>query len=159
MNKPSFIRGLLEEVGTAINPITLVRRIPEGLEIEGLRQGLSRMIREYELQDSISEGVARVLRGEVAMSMSMLRTGQKHGIRFEVVHDIRPGSRHSEKDRAARIKANEHPKKIKRGHCSGCGDAFFEDGKRLLCLFHARAFISTSRHRCYAPEARLVFRT
>ncbi|KAL9121167.1 MAG: hypothetical protein Q9187_002274, partial [Circinaria calcarea] len=38
MNKPSFIRGLLEEVGTAIDPIKLVRRIPEGLEIEGLRE-------------------------------------------------------------------------------------------------------------------------
>jgi hypothetical protein len=31
MDKPRFIRGLLEEVGTAIDPITLVRRIPEGL--------------------------------------------------------------------------------------------------------------------------------
>ncbi len=47
MDKPRFIRGLLEEVGTAINPITLVRRIPEGLEIEGLREGLSRMIKEH----------------------------------------------------------------------------------------------------------------
>src|SRR6266536_2936140 len=55
MDKPRFIRGLLEEVGTAINPITLVRRIPEGLEVEGLREGLSRMIKEYEIQYSISE--------------------------------------------------------------------------------------------------------
>lgn len=29
MNKPSFIKGLLEEVGTTIDPIKLVRRIPE----------------------------------------------------------------------------------------------------------------------------------
>ncbi len=66
MDKPRFIRGLLEEVGTAINPIALVRRIPKGLEIQGLRDGLRRMIKEYEIQDSISEGVARVLRGEVS---------------------------------------------------------------------------------------------
>ncbi|KAK5188242.1 Vacuolar protein sorting-associated protein 41, partial [Cryomyces antarcticus] len=87
MDKPRFIRGLLEEVGTAINPITLVRRIPEGLEIEGLRDGIGRMIREYEIQFSISEGVARVLRGEVAMGMDTLRAGQKKGVKFEVVHD------------------------------------------------------------------------
>ncbi|KAL8822609.1 MAG: hypothetical protein Q9191_006655, partial [Dirinaria sp. TL-2023a] len=62
MNKPSFIKGLLEEVGTAIDPIKLVRRIPEGLEIEGLKEGLMRMMRGYEIQYSISEGVARVLR-------------------------------------------------------------------------------------------------
>ncbi|MCJ1477083.1 Vacuolar protein sorting-associated protein 41 [Lambiella insularis] len=132
MNKPSFIRGLLEEVGTAINPITLVRRIPEGLEIEGLREGLSRMIREYELQDSISEGVARVLRGEVAMGMNTLRTGQKKGVRFEVVHQARPTSRHGDK---GQLKAKERPKDVKPGHCSGCGDAFYEDDKQTLLGF------------------------
>ena len=88
MDKPQFIRGLLEEVGTAINPIQLVKRIPEGLEIEGLRDGIGRMVREYEIQHSISEGVARVLRGEVSTGMDTLRAGQKRGIKFEVVpHD------------------------------------------------------------------------
>ncbi|KAF2752252.1 vacuolar assembly protein-like protein [Sporormia fimetaria CBS 119925] len=85
MDKPHFIRGLLEEVGTAIDPIQLVKRIPEGLEIEGLRDGIGRMVREYEIQHSISEGVARVLRGEVAKGMDTLRAGQKRGVKFEVV--------------------------------------------------------------------------
>ncbi|KAJ4290959.1 Vacuolar protein sorting-associated protein 41 [Kalmusia sp. IMI 367209] len=85
MDKPHFIRGLLEEVGTAINPVQLVRRIPEGLEIEGLRDGIGRMVREYEIQHSISEGVARVLRGEVATGMDTLRAGQKRGVKFEIV--------------------------------------------------------------------------
>lgn len=84
MDKPHFIRGLLAEVGTAIDPIKLVRRIPEGLEIEGLRDGIGRMVREYEIQHSISEGVARVLRGEVAAGMDTLRAGQKRGVKFDV---------------------------------------------------------------------------
>lgn len=126
MNKPSFIRGLLEEVGTAINPITLVRRIPEGLEIEGLREGLSRMIREYELQDSISEGVARVLRGEVTMGMNTLRTGQKRGIKFEVVHHAKPGTRHGGKGEDG---VKKRPEAVKPGCCCGCGEAFVEDGR------------------------------
>lgn len=89
MDKPRFIRGLLEEVGTAINPITLVRRIPEGLEIEGLREGLKHIMKEHEIQYSISEGVARVLRSEVAAAQATLRNGQRKGIKFEVVvkHD------------------------------------------------------------------------
>lgn len=88
MDKPHFIRGLLEEVGTAIDPIQLVRRIPEGLEIEGLRDGIGRMVREYEIQHSISEGVARVLRGEVSTGMDTLRAGRKRGVKFEVIpHD------------------------------------------------------------------------
>jgi vacuolar protein sorting-associated protein 41 len=85
MDKPRFIRGLLEEVGTAINPITLVRRIPEGLEIEGLREGLKHIMKEHELQYIISSGVARVLRSEVAAAQNLLRIGQRKGIKFEVV--------------------------------------------------------------------------
>ena len=140
MNKPSFIRGLLEEVGTSINPITLVRRIPEGLEIEGLRQGLSRMIREYELQDSISEGVACVLRGEVVMGMKTLRTGQKRGVKFDIVHQARPASRHSNINHKH---PKERPKVIKPGHCAGCGDAFFEDGEMsFLTHLHQRPLLT-----------------
>lgn len=85
MDKPRFIRGLLEEVGTAIDPITLVRRIPEGLEIEGLRDGLQHIMKEHEIQHSISSGVARVLRSEVSTAQVTLRNGQRKGIRFEVV--------------------------------------------------------------------------
>lgn len=85
MDKPSFIRGLLEQVGTAINPIALVRRIPEGLEIEGLRQGLKHIMKEHEIQYSISSGVARVLRSEVAAAQNELRLGQRKGVKFEVM--------------------------------------------------------------------------
>ncbi|KAI1744859.1 hypothetical protein F4680DRAFT_443338 [Xylaria scruposa] len=85
MDKPRFIRGLLEEVGTSINPITLVRRIPEGLEIPGLREGLKHIMKEHEIQYSISSGVARVLRSEVVGAQRQLRNGQRKGIKFDVV--------------------------------------------------------------------------
>ncbi|KAI1126992.1 hypothetical protein F5Y10DRAFT_201926 [Nemania abortiva] len=85
MDKPRFIRALLEEVGTSINPITLIRRIPEGLEIPGLREGLKHIMKEHEIQYSISSGVARVLRSEVVAAQSQLRNGQRKGIKFDVV--------------------------------------------------------------------------
>lgn len=83
MDKPRFIRGLLEEVGTAIDSLTLIRRIPEGLEIPGLREGLQHMMKEHEIQYSISSGVARVLRSEVAAAQNLLREGQRRGIKFD----------------------------------------------------------------------------
>lgn len=138
MDKPRFIRGLLEEVGTAINPITLVRRIPEGLEIEGLREGLSRMIKEYELQHSISSGVAKVLRGEVALAQNNLRSGQRKGIKFDVVHqqddhvDISTSGTNAANTNASSqliIREAEHSSKHKKhiaGHCVGCGEPFSE---------------------------------
>ena len=89
MDKPRFIRGLLEEVGTAIDPLTLIRRIPEGLEIPGLREGLQHMMKEHEIQYSISSGVARVLRSEVAAAQNLLRSGQRRGIKFEVAATVK----------------------------------------------------------------------
>ncbi|OCK79301.1 hypothetical protein K432DRAFT_394022 [Lepidopterella palustris CBS 459.81] len=143
MDKPRFIRGLLEEVGTAINPITLVRRIPEGLEIEGLREGIGRMVREYEIQFSISEGVARVLRGEVAKGMDTLRAGQKRGVKFDVIPsstsdkadkkivvDPQPLDPLATKDDASAMPATqlEHvhtPEgEAKPGHCTTCHRPF-----------------------------------
>ncbi|RAH48000.1 CLH domain-containing protein [Aspergillus brunneoviolaceus CBS 621.78] len=87
MDKPRFIHGLLVEAGTAIDPIKLVRRIPSGLEIEGLRDGLTRMIREHDLQASISQGAAKVLQSEVAVGMDTLRRGQRRGIKFNIIEE------------------------------------------------------------------------
>lgn len=92
MDKPKFIRALLEEVGTAINPITLVRRIPEGLQIPGLREGIRHIMKEHEIQYSISEGVSRVLRSEVAAAMNTLRNGQRKGVKFQV--GVKEGGEH-----------------------------------------------------------------
>ncbi|RMD42384.1 hypothetical protein DV735_g2737, partial [Chaetothyriales sp. CBS 134920] len=73
MSRPRFIAGLLAEVGMAIDPIALIKRIPAGLEIQGLKQGLRKLLREYDLQGSISSGVAQVLNTEVAVGMDKLR--------------------------------------------------------------------------------------
>ncbi len=138
MDKPRFIRGLLEEVGTAINPITLVRRIPEGLEVEGLREGLSRMIKEYEIQYSISEGVARVLRGEVAEAQNTLRTGQRRGVKFDVQHKAddhlnietssitSPVSDITSPEPTETKQLSKPNVQLKPGRCVGCGEPFSE---------------------------------
>lgn len=149
MDKPRFIRGLLEEVGTAINPITLVRRIPEGLEIEGLRDGLSRMIKEHEIQHSISFGVAKVLRGEVAAAQSTLRAGQRKAIKFDVVHqaaddldveasDVPPTTSNEAKpaegtgEKHILEHTHEPPKP---GHCVACREPFSESERETLVGF------------------------
>ncbi|KAL9596187.1 MAG: hypothetical protein Q9219_005973 [cf. Caloplaca sp. 3 TL-2023] len=128
MDKPSFIRGLLEEVGTAIDPVKLVRRIPKGLEIEGLRKSLMRMLREYEIQHSISEGVARVLRGEVAAAMAEKGRGLNRGIKFEI------GEVHKDPIRAQGPRTNRL-RKIQKGHCPECTRAFLPEDPELLVSF------------------------
>ncbi|KAF2774100.1 hypothetical protein EJ03DRAFT_370911 [Teratosphaeria nubilosa] len=149
MNRPRFIRGLLEEVGTAIDPVKMVRRIPEGLEIEGLKEGIQKLVREYEIQHSISEGVARVLKGEVNMGMETLRAGRKKAVRFEVVHEgvenidlsvrdvpTKPVARDTEVlSTPKRWTETEQARAVKPGHCVGCGEAFHEEEKQPLIGF------------------------
>lgn len=147
MTRPRFIRGLLSEVGTAISPAKMVRRIPEGLEIEGLREGIQRLVREFEIQFSISEGVAGVLRGEVGMGMDTLRAGRRKGVKFEVLGHGGEGEEEEEEhvDLASRDvptqalegrellpefprRKVESKKGGEAGHCVGCDDSFSEDG-------------------------------
>jgi hypothetical protein len=147
MDKPQFIRGLLEEVGTAIDPIKLVRRIPEGLEIEGLREGLSRMIKEHDIQYSISSGVAKVLRGEVAIAQNTLRSGQRKGVKFDVLHrpednvDVETlvvptntdGTVPSEI--VSEVIDQKTVTELKPGHCVGCHEAFLDHEVETLVGF------------------------
>ncbi|KAF3491466.1 vacuolar assembly protein [Arthroderma uncinatum] len=139
MDKPQYIRALLTEASTAIDPIKFVRRIPSGLEIEGLREGLTRMIREHDIQASISQGVAKVLAGEVAIRMATLRKGQRQGMKFDIVHDETDGVEGAEgQDTDIQLGANgetidekqkRESKIIPPGKCAGCKNSFVEQGK------------------------------
>lgn len=144
MNKPSFIRGLLEEVGTSIDPLKLVKRIPPGLEIEGLREGLSRMMREFEVQESISKGVARVLRGEVNAAMQARGNGLRKGIRF----DVAKGKRRKDQERRASV-GQVRMKDIRQGHCAGCGDAVNEQGLLAFPMLPAPLLPSLFPPHCF----------
>lgn len=147
MDKPVFIRGLLEEVGTTINPITLIRRIPEGLEIQGLREGLKRIIKEYELQHSISYGVAKVLQSEVATTQNILRAGQQKGIRFNVLrklnHQIDNEISHTSSDLDSKntkivnnsTEVTKKTTKLEPGYCVGCHEPFTEQEMEILVGF------------------------
>lgn len=145
MDKPSFIRALLEQVGTAINPITLVRRIPEGLEIQGLREGLVHMMKEHELQHSISSGVATVLRSEVGAAQNELRTGQRKGVKFEVVASPIKQMDGKEKDALASTKDNgndvsdegteQRCPTPQPGQCARCHEVFTEYEMETLLGF------------------------
>lgn len=127
MDKPSFIRGLLEQAGTAIDPIKLVRRIPEGLEIQGLREGLTHMMKEHEIQYSISSGAARVLKSEVAAAQNDLRTRQRKGVKFETVVQSQ-----EHVDVETREAGDADPKTVtehkrpQEGHCAQCHEPFTE---------------------------------
>ncbi|OJJ51601.1 hypothetical protein ASPZODRAFT_56678 [Penicilliopsis zonata CBS 506.65] len=138
MDKPRFIHGLLVEGGTAIDPIKLVRRIPSGLEIEGLREGLTRMIREHDLQASISQGAAKVLQSEVALGMDSLRRGQRRGIKFNIAEPTNREEKDKDKDKSKDPlipTETTKPSGLQPGCCGGCHAPFQANEKEILVGF------------------------
>lgn len=147
MDKPRFIHGLLVEAGTSVDPIKLVRRIPSGLEIEGLREGLTRLIREHDLQASISQGAAKVLQSEVALGMDSLRRGQRRGIKFDVIQPKKSRREFDDSDvqsqRNGKLDSNSDADTVTEqavttgpllpqpGRCAGCHALFHTNGEFL----------------------------
>ncbi|EEP82604.1 conserved hypothetical protein [Uncinocarpus reesii 1704] len=129
--------------GTAIDPIKLVQRIPSGLEIQGLREGLTRMIREHDIQASISQGVAKVLAGEVSIRMDTLRKGQRRGIRFDIIHDDEAepnegtpqANQQQRDDEEGTVEPSEKKQTSQPGRCAGCHNKFVEHEKEALVGF------------------------
>lgn len=56
LNRPEYIRGLLEQAGGEINPVRLIRPIRNGLVIPGLRPALIKILQNFQLQNSLLRG-------------------------------------------------------------------------------------------------------
>ncbi|KAI9724602.1 MAG: Vacuolar protein sorting-associated protein 41 [Chrysothrix sp. TS-e1954] len=77
------------DVGTGsetigIDPKQFVKRIPNKLAIPGLRDALTRLVHENEVQYSVATGASSVLQSEVAVVLNLLRRGRAKGVMFEV---------------------------------------------------------------------------
>ncbi|TDL30074.1 vacuolar assembling protein VPS41 [Rickenella mellea] len=77
--KPEFIRGLLENVGANIEPIRLIRRIKNGLEIPGLKEALITILSDFNLQLSLLDGCRAVLGGDCSDLSRNLQRDQVRG--------------------------------------------------------------------------------
>jgi hypothetical protein len=76
---PAFIRGLLENVGAEIDPIRLIRRIKNGLEIPGLKEALIKILQDFHLQISLLEGCQTILNGDSSDLSRKLQKDQTSG--------------------------------------------------------------------------------
>ena len=82
----AFIRGLLENVGAEIDPIRLIRRIKNGLEIPGLKAALIKILQEFNLQISLLEGCQAILHGDCSDLAKQLHHDQTSGFFLTGMH-------------------------------------------------------------------------
>ena|SRR3990167_1792362 len=50
IDNPTFLSGLLEHIGAYVDPLKLIKRIPNGVNVDGLRDRLVKIISDYNLQ-------------------------------------------------------------------------------------------------------------
>jgi hypothetical protein len=78
IKKPQFLRALINNIGTHIpEPIALINKIPEGLEIEGLKAALCTILQDYNLQIAIEERCRRILVADNYEILEKLNRQQK----------------------------------------------------------------------------------
>ena len=82
----AFIRGLLENVGAEIDPIRLIRRIKNGLEIPGLKPALIKILQDFHLQISLLEGCQAILYGDSSDLARQLHRDQTSGFLVTCEH-------------------------------------------------------------------------
>ncbi|KAG4301223.1 hypothetical protein PCK1_002533 [Pneumocystis canis] len=80
LDKPVFICRLLENAGSVIDPIKLIKRIPEGLNIPCLKESLLKILKEYELQMTLVNCAYKINSKEVASLYNEFLKNQKRGI-------------------------------------------------------------------------------
>jgi hypothetical protein len=65
--------------GSAIDPLKLIQRIRNGLEIPGLRDALIKILTDYTVQISLLEGCGRILESDCSRIGAELMKGQQNG--------------------------------------------------------------------------------
>ncbi|KAG0140920.1 hypothetical protein CROQUDRAFT_52527 [Cronartium quercuum f. sp. fusiforme G11] len=79
-SRPAFIRGLLNNVGSEIDPVRLIRRISNGLEIEGLRASIIKILHDFNLQISLIEGCRSIMANDCRDLSKMYYASQTVGV-------------------------------------------------------------------------------
>ncbi|XP_023235855.1 vacuolar protein sorting-associated protein 41 homolog isoform X2 [Centruroides sculpturatus] len=83
LDKPQFIKYLLENIGTHVDPIMLIKEIENDLQIEGLQDSLVKILQDYHLQVSLREGCNKILVSDCYSLLEKLNLQQKRGIRID----------------------------------------------------------------------------
>jgi hypothetical protein len=81
MSNPTFISGLLENIGSNVDPIALIQRIPNGQDIPRLRDHLVKILNDYNLQMSLQEGCNVILKTDCVELFDSLVQGQTRAVR------------------------------------------------------------------------------
>ena len=82
-NPTDYIIALLNNIGTHVDPVELIDRIPNGLKIKGLRDALVKILQDYRVQLSLLEGSKTIMSGDCLNLMDKQIRVVKQGIQVD----------------------------------------------------------------------------
>ena len=80
LSSPDLVAALLEQIGGYMDPLKLLRRIPEGMSIPQLRDRLIKIITDFRTQTSLIEGCNNILRSDKAALSDKLYNQAKQAL-------------------------------------------------------------------------------
>ncbi|KAI6651548.1 hypothetical protein LOD99_5156 [Oopsacas minuta] len=86
MKKPEFIKALCENIVDHVDRVALIKRIPEGTDIPGLRDALVKILQDFQLQIALNRGCKDVLTKDSNALLDRLSRLMKRGM---LVRDTR----------------------------------------------------------------------
>ena len=78
-----FIKALLDNIGTHIDPLMLIEKISEDIDIPGLRNSLVKILQDYNLQISLREDCQKILSTDTLNLLSQHVKQKKRGFSVE----------------------------------------------------------------------------
>jgi hypothetical protein len=78
-----YIIGLLNNIGTHVDPVNLIDRIPNGVRIKGLRDALVKILQDYRVQISLLEGSKNIMARDCLHLMEKQARTVRQGISVE----------------------------------------------------------------------------
>lgn len=78
-----YIIGLLNNIGTHVDPVELINRVPNGVRIKGLRDALVKILQDYRVQTSLLEGSRKIISGDCLNLMDKQIRTVRQAVRVE----------------------------------------------------------------------------
>ena len=87
LEDPELAGELLEHVGAHLNPLRVLRHLPEGVPIPHLRDRLARIVSDFRTQSSLREGCNAILKADCAQAADARLASGRRALRVPVVLD------------------------------------------------------------------------
>ena len=87
VNHRGFLLHLLDAIGniSTINPLQLVSKIPSGIDLPGLKQRLTRLLKQYEFQVTLKEICCSFTEDDTTSLLCQLNQTKRRGIKVRLL--------------------------------------------------------------------------